>query len=365
MRALVLWARPDHPNLGVAALATGSAALLRRAFGEDLDVRFHATGGADLPGNDGPVNLSHAGPLLRTRIRDPRPLREWLRGFDLVLDTRAGDSFTDIYTLKQLAKMTQAGLYARQWGVPLVLGPQTVGPFGTRRGRALARLSLRAATGLMVRDTASADAARALGRPADVVSTDVVFALAEVPREQRHDVLLNVSGLLWHPNPHVDHRHYRDVVHGLLDGLAAQGRTVSLLAHVARGSGRGTDSDAAVVAALADRVSGEAVIPDDLTEVRAAVAASRLVIGSRMHACLNALSTGTPAVALAYSRKFAPLLEQVGWRHTIDLRPGDVRPADLLALAEQQDLLTSEATAVRARADVLVERAVRGLRGMP
>ena len=44
------------------------------------------------------------------------------------------------------------------------------------------------------------------------------------------------------------------------------------------------------------------------------------MIGSRMHACLNALSVGTPAIPLAYSRKFAPLLGDLGWAHVVDLR---------------------------------------------
>ncbi len=43
MRVLVLWAMPHQANLGVQALAHGTAALVRRAF-PDAEVAFHGTG---------------------------------------------------------------------------------------------------------------------------------------------------------------------------------------------------------------------------------------------------------------------------------------------------------------------------------
>jgi polysaccharide pyruvyl transferase WcaK-like protein len=47
-----------------------------------------------------------------------------------------------------------------------------------------------------------------------------------------------------------------------------------------------------------------------------------------MHACLNALSMGTPAIPWAYSRKFAPLMSDLGWDLSVDLAleqtPGEV-----------------------------------------
>jgi colanic acid/amylovoran biosynthesis protein len=39
-----------------------------------------------------------------------------------------------------------------------------------------------------------------------------------------------------------------------------------------------------------------------------------------MHACLNALSVGVPALPWAYSRKFKPLLDGLGWTASLDLR---------------------------------------------
>jgi colanic acid/amylovoran biosynthesis protein len=96
------------------------------------------------------------------------------------------------------------------------------------------------------------------------------------------------------------------------------------------------------------------VIPEQLEDVRRTVASARVVIGSRMHACLNALSVGTPAVPLAYSRKFEPLLADLGWAHTVDLRTAADPAADVM----RELAVPGLADEVRG----VVERAHAGLR---
>lgn len=352
MRALVLWADDRSPNLGVRALAHGTAALLRRAYGEvTVDLQNFGRGAA-------PVPIAAWKQLLAEHVVPRHGLRDWLAGYDVVVDTRSGDSFADIYGLQRLVTMTAMADLAVRAGTPVVLGPQTVGPFGSRRGRAVARHTLRRARLVMARDHVSAAHASALGRPADVLTTDVVFAL-DVPRVERtHDVLLNVSGLLWTPGPHVDPGHYRRTIETLLDGLAAAGREVTLLAHVL--ASRGSDDDVPVVRELGERRGLDVVVPEDLDGVRQAVGAARVVVGSRMHACLNALSVGTPAVPLAYSRKFAPLLEGLGWTTTVDVRTADDPAGDVLRLLETD--LDAQVADVRARADELLLPAQDALR---
>ena len=58
-----------------------------------------------------------------------------------------------------------------------------------------------------------------------------------------------------------------------------------------------------------------------------------------MHACLNALSVGTPAIPLAYSRKFEPLLADLGWRSVVDLRTSDDAANAVAVLADRDDLV--------------------------
>ncbi|RFU22795.1 polysaccharide pyruvyl transferase family protein [Geodermatophilus marinus] len=356
MRVLILWAAPEAPNYGVRALAEGTAALVRRVW-PDAECSFH-----DYGGTAPPVRIGDPRELAREWVTGTRGLRSWLREFDLVVDTRSGDSFADIYGLPRLATMSAVAEFVRRSGVPLVLGPQTIGPFESRRGRVLGRTSLRAATRTMARDHRSAALAADLGHPVDARTTDVVFALDTPARTATRDVVLNVSGLLWQGDRHVDSAAYRDTVSRLYRELVTRGREVTLLAHVV-GWARG-DNDVPAVEEFAAAHEGpvDVVVPTSLAEVREVVAGASLVLGSRMHACLNALSVGTPAVPLAYSRKFEPLLQDLGWRHSVDLRAEQAPLEAVLRVLDDEPELTATADDVRRRAQDLLGEAEKSLR---
>ena len=343
MRALILWSDPRSTNLGVRVLAAGTGALVRAALGCDTELAYQGYG----PG-DAPVRIGDPRRLVRRLLHLSDELIDWLRGFDLVVDTRAGDSFSDIYGLPRHLNMSLVHEAVLRAKIPIVLGPQTVGPFGTRRGRALALRTVRSARLVMARDSESFAVARKLGAGRAVLTTDVVFAL-DRPRSAlvQRDILLNVSGLLWDRNAHVDHVRYQQTVRQLVSELSSRGRTVSLLAHVL--DSPLPDNDVPVGRLLAEELGVELVVPDDLDDVRSIVGGSRLVIGSRMHACLNALSVGTPALPLAYSRKFRPLLDALGWPHTVDLKTADQPVAQLLDAIEVEDL-AAQAAVSRSRA---------------
>lgn len=316
MRVLVLWATETSPNLGVRVLAAGTAALVHRVW-PLAEITFHNYGEREphLP-------IGRLRSLFWERVFGRRGMQDWLRGFDLVVDTRSGDSFSDIYGLHRHAIMTAVAEFAVQAGVPVILGPQTIGPFRTATGTALARRTLSRVSLVLARDERSARVAEELVRARVIRTTDVVFALPVPAPVGKRDVILNVSGLLWQPNPHVDSELYRSTLAHTHDSLVAAGRTVSVLAHVVE-SGN-ADSDARAAHEFAARAPDvEVIIPHGLSDVRGILAGSRSIVGSRMHACLNALSVGTPAVPLAYSDKFAPLLEGIGWDHTVDLRDAD------------------------------------------
>lgn len=351
MRVLVLWADDRSPNLGVRVLAAGTEALARRAWPQ-AEFVFYNYGA-----RTGPVRLGSLVDVSKEAVLRRHGLAEWFAEFDVVLDTRAGDSFADIYGWQRLAAMSAATELAQRAGAPVVLTPQTIGPFGSRLATTLARRSLRTATLVMARDTHSAEAATRLGRPVDLVTTDVVFALDVAEPDRTRDVVLNVSGLLWHANPHVDAATYRRTVGEVYDVLTAAGRDVSLLAHVLPSDNPDDDVPAVEEFVRSHAPDAEVLQPTSLTDVRQMLAGASLVVGSRMHACLNALSVGTPAVPLAYSRKFAPLMADLGWEHIIDLRTEAGRVSALLTSIAGRDDLHATAAAVTQRAWASLEPA--------
>jgi colanic acid/amylovoran biosynthesis protein len=312
MRVLVLWADHRSTNLGIRALATGAQELVR-ALWPDAEVDFQNYGPGAAPGPP------RASTLAKAMVGVDRAYLTWLREYDVVLDTGSGDSFADIYGMRRLLEMAAVRRLAVRGGGVVMMAPQTVGPFTSWASRVVARRSLRGVRRVYARDEESLRFAQQLGidaRPA----TDMVFAIPRPPLQPSQDVLFNVSGLLWEPNPHVDHERYRDAAMAYCTWLLERGHRLTLLAHVLDSDN--PDNDRPAVEALAARLDADVqtVVPTDLDHVRSVIATARLVVGSRMHACLNALSIGVPALPWAYSRKFAPLLAGLGWDLSLDLR---------------------------------------------
>lgn len=322
MRVLVLWADEHSPNLGVRTLARGSRDLIAGLW-PDAEFEF-----ADFTSRPPEVPWGRVRSLAKERVLGRLGMRSWLEGFDLVWDTRSGDSFSDIYGSHRHSVMSAVHEFAVQTGRRVAMAPQTIGPFTSMRARLLARRTLHRSALVFARDNVSAAQAAALGRPVSAVTSDLAFAIAPpVDVAVHRDVILNVSGLLWQENPHVDMHAYRQAVTTIVRTLLTRSRSIAILPHVLDSHDR--DNDAPAIEAL-DREFGtdlEIVAPRDLDDARAIIAGSRVLVGARMHACLNALSTGVPAIAMAYSRKFGPLLGEIGWPHSVPLAEVGVDPA--------------------------------------
>ena len=357
---MVLWADGRSGNYGVRVLAAGMAYLARAAWGPSVEVNLQNFSAGD-------SDVSFGGKSVARDIgRSNGPIKSKLRQYDIILDSGAGDSFSDIYGIKRLAIMVYVQHVACKLGIPLALGPQTIGPFNTTLGRSAARRSLNIIDTIIARDSQSAHYAQMLGRKVDATSTDVVFALPDPARCEPRDIVVNISGLLWSGDRHVDSVRYRREIFELVAGLQRSGREVSLLAHVV---GHNRDDDVHAIQEFQLGYAGEveAIFPTSLDQVRSILASANLVIGSRMHACLNALSSGTPAIAWAYSRKFAPLMSDIGWGYILDLTNPQISPAtetlDLIASVAQTEFEDMVHT-VRGRAREKLTTTVLALRNV-
>lgn len=356
MKILVAWANNTAANLGVRVLAQGSRDLLSQVWpGAEFEYMNYGA-------RPDAVTWTPKG-LFRERVTGRRGMMDWFSQFDLMWDTRSGDSFTDIYGMDRHRTMSLIHEFVHEAEVPVGMAPQTIGPFSRREARLLARRNLSRSSLVFARDAASARAAAALGRPVEMTVTDMVFGLEQPEKSDPHDVVLNVSGLLWHENSHVDHEAYRHGVHSIIQQLISDGRSITLLPHVL--DSPNVDNDVPVAKHLVGHYDGalDLVVPQDLDDARGLIASAQVVIGARMHACLNALSTGVPAVAMAYSRKFAPLMNALGWEHVVPIADGDETARAVLA-SVRRDGLGEHAREVQARARDLMDRTIPLLGGL-
>src|SRR5437879_12633018 len=124
---------------------------------------------------------------------------------------------------------------------------------------------------------------------------------------------------------------YQEMIQALLRFfIVEQKAQVLLLAHVFGDDNM--ESDLAACQTVFARHQSEYAerlhffpLPFDQRQIKFIIGQCDFFLGSRMHACIAALSQCVPAVGLAYSRKFAGVLDSIGGGATVvDLREADL-----------------------------------------
>lgn len=315
LKILILWANPESGNYGVRVLAEGLSIIAKNLWGRETQIDF----GDFTPTGE----IPSLGPrAVAIDFLNPNgQVKKLIKKYDLIIDSGGGDSFTDIYGLKRLLNIAYIQKLGTRHKTPIVLGPQTIGPFESGVGKKIAKNLLSSASLVFTRDSTSSACASEIGITPNATSTDVVFALPVPQATETSDVLVNISGLLWDENGLVDYVQYRSDTKTLINELINVGRVVTLIPHVLNDFDP-KDNDLKVINNIKSEFGNsiKSYIPESLWDVRKFISGSNLLIGARMHACLNALSVGVPAIPWAYSRKFLPLMEEIGWNYGIDLR---------------------------------------------
>jgi colanic acid/amylovoran biosynthesis protein len=270
-------------------------------------------------------------PGLRKRFCSKNSCLKQLQESDVVVALAGGDSFSDIYGQERLWYVSLPQILALLMKRPLVLLPQTIGPFKSAIGRSVARLILRHARRIYTRDAESlAEAERLLGRKPGhaAFAYDMGFALDPLPpppdvkdriqelRRQGALVGLNVSGLLYAGgytggNQFGLQVDYREMIQRLIEFFTGrQGAQVLLLPHVVGGP-ENMESDVPACQRVFEDLESKChgrlhLLPGSLDhhQVKWVIGQCDFFLGSRMHACIAALSQAVPALGLAYSRKF-------------------------------------------------------------
>lgn len=382
LEVILAGAAPDTLNHGVSALMVsvvdGITSRIPRALVSVLD---HGSGVR--PGVPG----SNAGPC--GRLIGVRKTRRWylpesnarvsfsarlggagnpgaiaFRNAAAVLDISAGDSFTDLYGPWRFDAVTWSKRLAMKLRKPLVLLPQTYGPFKQAKSRAAAAEIVRACAACWARDARSYELLKDLLGPdfdpeRHRLGVDVAFGLLKrEPAEtdwpddlrrwvgERGEAPLvgfNVSGLIRNSpdggKAQFGFRsEYRDAVRAFLQHVTSKSEArVLLVPHVVTPSGHyESDIQACVEAAaevpeaLRSRVR-VAPAPKGPGEAKWIISQCDWFCGTRMHATIAALSSGVPTAAIAYSDKTLGVFESCGLGDHVH----DPRDLDTKALVER------------------------------
>lgn len=321
----LLWHSVNSGNLGVGALTVGNLALAREAAARvGLTPRFRILGFVD-PGaphyvTDDDVDLL---PLNTKAMAPGGKLWNAVSELDCVLDIGGGDSFTDIYGAKRFAFLVLSKAITLARGTPLLLSPQTIGPFSRQPQSFFAAAAMNRAAAVVARDPISFDVARRMAPKARVIqAVDVAFALPFERRVKsdpaRTEVGLNVSGLLFNggysgANEFGMEVDYADYTRRLIRALLARpGVSVQLVSHV-NSDALPQDDDRRVAVRLAAEFPDLVRAPDftSPSDAKSYISGLDFLVAGRMHACIAAFSSGVPVAPVAYSRKFAGLFEGV------------------------------------------------------
>jgi len=279
-----------------------------------------------------------------------------------------GDSFTDLYGEKRFQAMCRTKRLALDNGRPLILLPQTLGPFKDSAKKAEAVDILRRAHAIWVRDSKSYEFLKSeLGSDFDparhhlgvdmavlLPTTQPAIAVPSVIDGWLSDAAtpvagLNVSGLLW------QNAEQAQADFGLADNhrrqLLSAARTILdsdpnmrlvLVPHVNRPE-NDPESDWEAARALETMLQSEygdrtATLPQDYSapELKATISRMDWFAGARMHATIAGFSSGVPTLGLGYSDKAAGVFEECGFVGSVaDLREMD---AETLAHAVKESL---------------------------
>lgn len=244
-----------------------------------------------------------------------------LKKCNLVIDLTQGDSFSDIYGKDRFYKWSVIKQKIEHMGVPLILGPQTYGPFTDEKVREFAKQIIEHATLVISRDESSGRHVMEFCKKNIIVGTDLAFRLPYDKlsiQSNKIKIGINPSGLLGKKKNDpsslqekisVDYDLYiSDLIAWLLREKIYE---VHLIPHVGNEANECFGGFEGVI------YHGEFSSPIDAKGI---ISSMDVFIGARMHATIAAFSSGIATIPTAYSMKFASVFEGLGYPYVIDMR---------------------------------------------
>ena len=275
-------------------------------------------------------SLNHPLKIAYHSVRTVKMIQD-IRKCDCVIDLTEGDSFSDIYGDEWFRGRTKVKLLVSKQKKPLLLGPQTYGPFLKKDNYELAKEAILAADFVMTRDNQSIETINKMGRTDAVNTSDLAFSLPYNKREravsEKLKIGINASRLLMDDTEmncknfslSLDYQQYLfELIEYLLNSKKYE---VYLISHVS--------GDYAVHEMIHQKYPETTLVPvfDNPIDAKNFITETDVFIGARMHGTIAAYSSGVPCIATAYSPKFKNLFIGLDYHYMIDLTSLDNKTA--------------------------------------
>ena len=265
-----------------------------------------------------------------------------LNNCDFVFAINGGDSFSDIYGLRRFIEGRIPIIITMLLKKQFILLPQTYGPYNSRIANFIAKWILKSSSAAYSRDHDSIPLINELlGENQNNVSIgfcpDVAFTLPSsfpatftiYPPTDKFGgeewIGININGLLFHGGYTGTNMFgllfdYKDFILKLIDKLLEETTTtrIALIPHTYGEKGNvNSDPEASrqVFATLKDKYKDRLhIVTGEYkeSEIKAIIGRCNFFIGSRMHACIAAISQSIPTAAVSYSKKFYGVFGSVG-----------------------------------------------------
>jgi colanic acid/amylovoran biosynthesis protein len=275
---------------------------------------------------------------MRKLIINKTPFLKAIWQADFIGDIRGGDSFSEIYGLRRLIIGSMPAICTLLLRKKLVLLPQTYGPYHSMIGKKLSKYIIERSAYILSRDIQSRNIVKSMTNNNVLQKNiffcpDVAFMLEPVkafkpkikpPLTDETNLSLigfNVNGLMYNggftkKNMFGLKLDYREFARKLAISLLENSSDHILFVPHTYNPPIESDPDACRdVMNSIGQYSERIHIVDgkyDQSEIKGVISSCDFFIGSRMHACIAALSQGIPTIGVAYSRKFQGVFESIG-----------------------------------------------------
>lgn len=245
----------------------------------------------------------------------------YVKRCDFIIDLTQGDSFSDIYGETRFYRWTGFKRLIEICGTPLILGPQTLGPYSNDKVRRTAKKVIENASLVIARDEESKDYVESFCNKKVHATTDLAFSLPHYKEKcsetQKIRIGINPSGLLCREKTDKSSfsaklkTDYELYMQRLINWIIEQQiYEIHMISHV------GNEAKDCM-GGLANVIYHEEFSTP--VEAKSCISTMDIFIGARMHATIGAFSSGVATIPVAYSRKFRGLYNSIGYPYLIDL----------------------------------------------